>query len=147
MIVEATIDAERHIVFAHRTARHRLCVRHAPLAAEPTISIACDDSCALRLAAATRLEKVIRGDRLRLDRAVLPTNYQRLRLTQFLALHDALETGASARDLAFGLVFPRNRPLAGATWKGADERRHTLRLIAEARRLVNDGYRKLLRHG
>ncbi|GAY19943.1 hypothetical protein SFOMI_0465 [Sphingobium fuliginis] len=52
----------------------------------------------------------------------------------------------SPRDLAFGLVFPRHRPLAGATWKGSSERRHTLRLIADARRLVISGYRKLLRH-
>ena len=52
----------------------------------------------------------------------------------------------SPRDLAFGLVFPRHRPLTGATWKGSGERRHTLRLIADARRLVTSGYRKLLRH-
>ena len=76
----------------------------------------------------------------------MPTGYQRARLTQLLALRDALDAGASTRDVAFGLVMPNHRPLAGQDWKGSGERRHVLRLIAEARRLVNGGYRKILRH-
>lgn len=146
-IAEATIDAGHHIVLASGPARLRLCVRHAPRAAAPSYSIACDASCALRLAAASRLERATRGGRLLLDRAGLPTSYQRLRFVQFLAIYDALEAGASVRDLAFGLVFPNHRPLASAIWKGSGERRHVLRLIAKARRLVGGGYRQLLRHG
>lgn len=145
-IADATNNAERHLVLAQGRARLRLCVRHAPHVASPSFSIACDVSCALRLAAATRLERVTCGTRPRLDRAAMPTRYQRIRYVQFLALHDALEAGSSARDLAFGLVFARHQPLAGAAWKGSDERRHTLRLIAKARRLVGGGYRKLLQH-
>lgn len=76
----------------------------------------------------------------------MPTRYQRIRFVHFLALHDALEAGASTRDIAFELVFPNHRPLAGAIWKGSGERRHVLRLIADARRLVEGGYRNLLRH-
>jgi hypothetical protein len=145
-IADATNDTERHLVLAQGSTRLRLCVRHAPHLASPRFSIACDVSCALRLAAATRLERVTGGTRLRLDHAAMPTRYQRIRLVQFLALHDALEVGASARDLAFGLIFPNHRPLAGAIWKGSGERRHVLRLIADARRLVDGGYRNLLHH-
>jgi hypothetical protein len=42
--------------------------------------------------------------------------------------------------------MPNHRPLAGAVWKGSSERRQVLRLIADARRLVLSGYRKLLLH-
>ena len=109
-------------------------------------SIPCDDRCArLRLAAAARLcsgPRAAAGSAS--DRATSPPPINARALPSFLRLHDALEAGASSRDLAFGLVFPNHRPLVGATWKGSGERRHVLRLIAEARRLVAGGYRKLL---
>lgn len=145
-LVEATTDAEHYLVVAHGTARLRLCVRHAPLLHVPAFSIPCDPVCALRLAAAARLQRVTRGGRAPAGLASLPTRYQRNRYTQLLEIHDALEAGASSRDLAFGLVFRGHRPLAGAIWKGSGERRHVLRLIADARRLVAVGYRKLLLH-
>lgn len=145
-LVEIATDDERHIVAAHGTARLRLCVRHAPSRSVPAFSIPCDAACALRLDAASRLQRVTRGDRIAADRAVLPTTNQRARYTGLLRIHDALEAGASSRDLAFGLVFPNHRPLAGAIWKGSGERRHVLRLIADARRLIETGYRRLLLH-
>jgi len=145
-LVEIATGEERHIVAAHGTARLRLCVRHAPPRPVPAYSIPCDAACALRLAAASRLQRVTNGNRIGADRAVLPTPNQRARYTGLLRIHDALEAGASARDLAFGLVFPNHRPLAGAIWKGSGERRHVLRLIADARRLIGAGYRRLLLH-
>ena len=87
-----------------------------------------------------------RGLRSGPDLAASPFSYRRNKLTQLLNLDDSLDAGASPRELAFGLVFPRLHPFAGATWKGSSERRHTLRLIAEARRLVNGGYLRLLKH-
>ena len=146
LLVEVMIEADRHVVAAHGTARLRLCVRHAPGRSIPTLSIPFDRACVLRLSAATRLERLARGRRAATDRSSLLTVYQRARYTQFLGIHDALEAGASSRDLAFGLVFPNHRPLAGAIWKGSGERRHVLRLIADARRLVSSGHRKLLLH-
>lgn len=145
-LVEVATDAEHHVVVAYGTERLRLCVRHTECRPVPAISIPCDTVCGLRLAAATRLERVTRGGRVADDRATLPTAYQRARYVQLLGVHDALEAGTSSRDLAFGLVFPNHRPLSGAIWKGSGERRHVLRLIADARRLVAVGYRKLLLH-
>lgn len=145
-LVEAATEAGRHVVVAHGTARLRLFVRHAPLLHVPAFSIPCDPTCALRLAAAARLQRVTRGGRVPAGLASLPTRYQRNRYSQLLEIHDALEAGASSRDLAFGLIFRRHRPLAGAIWKGSGERRHVLRMIADARRLVAIGYRKLLLH-
>lgn len=147
LISEAVIAAEHHAVLAHGSTRHRLCVRHKPHATDPCFSIVSDASCSLRIAAVARLERVMRGGRLRLDRTAMPTGFQRHRFAQLLNLHDALEAGAAAHDLAFELIFPNHRPLVGAVWKGSGERRHVHRLIAEARRLVGGGYRTLLRHG
>ena len=145
-LVDIATGEERHIVAAHGTARLRLCVRLAPSRPFPTYAIPCDSACALRLAAASHLQRVMRGDRIAADRAALPTTNQRARYTGLLRIHDALEAGASSRDLAFGLVLPNHRPLAGAIWKGSGERRHVLRLIADARRLIATGYRRLLLH-
>lgn len=145
-LVEVATDTERHLVFAHGTTRLRLCVRRALCRSVPVFSIPCDPSCDLRLAATIRLQRLTRSDRAKVDRSALPSANQRARFARLLALHDALEAGASAHDLAFGLVFPNHRPLAGAMWKGSGERRHVLRLIAAARRLVTNGYRGLLLH-
>lgn len=145
-LVESASIAERNLVYAQGTARLRLCVRLVPTRAVPAFSIPCDANCVLRLAAAARLQRVTRGARCNLDPTTIPTRNQRIRFTRFLAIHDALEAGASPRDLAFGLVMPNHRPIAGAVWKGSSERRQVLRLIADARRLVLSGYRKLLLH-
>lgn len=145
-LVEAATDAEHHLVIAHGTARLRLCVRRAPSLSVPSFSIPFDAACALRLAAAARLQRATRSGGHSLDRSATPTRYQRARYAQLLSIHDALEAGASSRDLAFGFVFRGHRPLTGAIWKGSGERRHVLRLIADARRIVSVGYRKLLLH-
>jgi hypothetical protein len=137
---------EHHLVAAKDTARLRLCLRAAPPRCPNCLVILHDQCAAVRLAAAARFERVTRGLRLGPDRAASPSAYRRSRLVQLLSIHDALDAGADPRDLAFGLIFPRQPPLIGATWKGSSERRHTLRLIAGARRLVTGGYRKLLRH-
>lgn len=137
---------EHHLVVARDAARLRLCLRLAPPRCGDCLIILRDQCATVRLAAATRFERITRGLRLCPDRAASPSTYRRSRLVQLLAIHDALSAGANTRDLAFGIVFPRHRPLVGATWKGSGERRHTLRLIADARRLVTAGYRKLLRH-
>lgn len=145
-LVEVSTAAERNLVVAIGVARLRLCIRHATRCTVPTLAIPCDAACTLRLAAAARFQRVTQGRLLPIDRSALPSPYQRRRFTQLLTLHDALEAGASTRDLAFGLVLPNHRPLAGALWKGSSERRHVLRLISDARRLVAGGYRALLLH-
>lgn len=145
-LVEAATDAEHHLVVAHGTARLRLCVRYAPSLTIPSFSIPCDPACALRFAAAARLQRVTRGRCRPVDASSTPTGYQRARYALLLSIHDALEAGASSRDVAYGFVFRGHRPLSGAIWKGSGERRHVLRLIAEARRIAAIGYRKLLLH-
>lgn len=145
-LAHGNVQGELHLVAAKGTARLRLCLRIVPSRVPDYLVIPHDQCAHARLAAASRYERATRGLRFGSDYAASPSAYRRSRLAMLLAIHDATEAGADAHDLAFGLVFPRHRPLAGATWKGSGERRHTLRLIADARRLVTSGYRKLLRH-
>jgi hypothetical protein len=145
-IAHAFGDNGHHFVAASGNARLRLCLREGKACCPDCLIILHDPHTAARLAAASRFERVTRGGSLGPDRDASPSSYRRIKLTQLLNLQDALDAGASQRELAFGLVFPRLPPFSGATWKGSSERRHTLRLIAEARRLVNGGYLRLLKH-
>jgi hypothetical protein len=120
---------ERHLVMAKCTTRLRLCLRAVPVQCPDRLMILRDQSATIRLAAAARFERITRGLRFDLDGKASPSAYRRTKLTQLLTIHDALDAGAGPRDIAFSLVFPRHHPLIGATWKGSDERRHTLRLL------------------
>lgn len=145
-LAEAISKCEHHMVIALGIARLRLCLRPVPSMCPACLIILHDQSTAIRLAAAARFDRAIQGGRLVPDRSSAPSAYRRARLVLLLGIHDGLDAGASSHDLAFGLVFRGHRPLVGAIWKGSGERRHVLRLIAEARRMVDGGYRKLLRH-
>lgn len=127
-------------------ARLRLCVRSNDDAPVPAFSIACDSFCGMRLAATTRLLRAANRSCAHVLRSGLPTSYQRARYVELLNVHDLVVAGASSRDVAYGYVFPNHRPLSGATWKGSSERRHVLRLISSARRLIASEYRKTLCH-
>ena len=70
-----------------------------------------------------------------------PTDYQRRKLAALLAILDARAEEASARDLAFGLIYRNSTPLRGADWKASGEKRHTLRLLRTALNLRAGGYR------
>lgn len=72
-----------------------------------------------------------------------PTRYDRARLSRLLAVADAGATGASARDIAFELVFPHSTPLAGDDWRDSSEQRQTRRLIAQAARMIDGGFWRL----
>jgi hypothetical protein len=145
-LVETINGTEHHLVAAFGRARVRLCLRKES-SRKPDCLVIMRDSCvAIRLTVATHFEQVMREHRFGNDRITGPTTYQRARIVRLLAIQDGLDTGASARDIAFGLIFRRQHSLVGATWKGSSERRHTLRLIAETRLMVDRGYRRLLHH-
>lgn len=48
-------------------------------------------------------------------------------------------------DIAQRLIYPDLKIGRGIDWKSSSERRHAMRLIGQARRLANGGYRDLLR--
>lgn len=145
-LAEVSTSDGKHLVYARDSYRLRLCVRFRSALPVPAVSIPCDETYELRIAAVTRMHLIARTNSALPQSAHVMTRNQRLRLTRFLAIHDALEAGASSRDLAYGLIIPNHHRLVGATWKASSERRQVLRLIAQARSLVSGGYRDILLH-
>lgn len=143
---QAITKSEMHLVAAIGRTRLRLCIEADCARRVPTISIGLDGHSALRLAAAARLEMALKGKHARPDRTMAPSVALRRRLILALQINDAVGADASSREIAYRLVLPNHRELAGAQWKGSGERRHVLRLIANSRRLTAQGYRKLLLH-
>jgi hypothetical protein len=102
-----------------------------------------DDALPQRLAAVLRLWHALRG-RAQSDPGV--TALQRRRLVLTLRAHDGHHAGHSYREIAVGL-FGAARVPRGAAWKAHDLRARTMRLVADAIRLRDGGYRALLRIG
>ncbi|WP_348638147.1 DUF2285 domain-containing protein [Blastomonas fulva] len=80
-----------------------------------------------------------------------PTEFQHQRLQLLCDILDLVAvSGAeslSTHELAFRRIYPGMTIGRGAEWKSSSHRRRTQRLIAEARALMNGGYRALLAGG
>jgi len=109
----------------------------------PGALIPLDDALPQRLAAVLRLWLALQG-RVQPDDGV--TVQRRRRLVLALRAHDGHEDGSGYRDIAIGL-FGRARVPHGVAWKTHDLRARTMRLVADAIRLRDGGYRALLRVG
>jgi hypothetical protein len=135
----------RYLILDDGVGRHRLWLRDdadGPLA----IVLPLDEDGELRLSVALRLLRRIRG------RAGIPppprlavTRLQRRRLTLLLNIIDRLADGATKREIARALIYPRMERVSAAEWKASSERRRTQRLCDEAKSMVAAGYRQLLR--
>lgn len=102
-----------------------------------------DDAVPQRLAVVLRLWHALQG---RAQPDVGLTALQRRRLVLALRAHDGHRDGHSYRDIAIGL-FGAARVPRGAAWKTHDLRARTMRLVTDAVRLRDGGYRALLRIG
>jgi len=100
-----------------------------------------DDALPQRLAAVLHLWHALRGQ---MPPAVQLTAPRHRRLVLALRAHDGHLDGHSYRNIAIGL-FGAARVPRGAAWKTHDLRARTMRLVAEAIRLRDGGYRALLR--
>lgn len=102
-----------------------------------------DDHLPQRLGSALRLWHALHDRHLRADDM---TRQRRHRLVLALRALDGRDTGASYRQLAAGLFGASHVPV-GVAWKTHDLRARTMRLVADASRLRDGGYRGLLRLG
>lgn len=147
VIADHIADDGRHIVIADRRDRHRIWMRGTTLSDPTAFVLPACAGFATRLAATARLERRLRRlPRDTGDNAAQPTPFQRQRLVLLLRLIDAASAKATRREMAFTLIYPRPTSLTGAAWKGSNERRRTLRLLAEATRMMRGGYRALLQN-
>jgi len=119
-------------------------VTAAPDRIEPAFVVPTGPTASARLDAAHQLCALQAGDREAFTRPPFtPTPYIRARLARLLAVADAAAMGATARDIAFKVVFPNSTPLGGNDWKSSSEQRQTRRLIAEAARMIDGGFWRL----
>lgn len=83
------------------------------------------------------------------DDALIPSDYQKCRLTVLLKILDAMQLPggriATTREIAKKAIYPYSNFGRAAEWKTSSQRRQTQRLITEARGLVDGGYRFLLK--
>lgn len=122
----------------------RVCVTQALARTELAFVIPTNPLAAHRLEAARQLTALQMGNPKAFTRPPFrPTRYDRARLSRLLAVADAGATGASARDIAFELIFPHSSPLGGNDWKDSSEQRQTRRLIAQAARMIDGGFWRL----
>ena len=133
-----------HVVLGRSTSRLRFCVHLAPSRAAPSIILAHDKLLVWRARAAAAYASLCHRPDADPAAPFMPGAYQRATLTRLIQIADALACGATCKDIAYAVVFPRHKPVSGATWKGSSERRHCWRLIQKTRWYLQDGYRHLL---
>lgn len=138
-------DDEHYIVLEGRHGHHRLWLRDCDLCGLLAILIPTDSSFPARSMASERFYRLIDGQKARGHaRGFMPTRYQRLRLAKLLCLLDAEAAGATRRNMAYQILYPRHPKLRSAEWKASGERRRLYRMIDDAHHLCQIGYRKLL---
>lgn len=139
----------RHLVLGDVDGFHHLWIRDTLFRQPLAYVIVRDAAAGTRRQAASRLDRRLAGaPPSRHTSAFRPTGYQRRRLNRLLDILDMMGTAGgplTSYDIAQRLIYPDLKIGRGIDWKSSSERRHAMRLIGQARRLANGGYRDLLR--
>lgn len=144
IVAEQLSERGRHLVLKGRQGRHRLLI-DPTLKTRTTPVIACnlDHHIVARLDAATALFN--KGGTPPFLR---PTPFQRHRLCTMLSILDTVErlgkAAATSRRIASTAIYPGMHFGSAIEWKTSSHRRQTQRLVAEAKHMARNGYRKLL---
>lgn len=134
----------RHLILSCGDIRLWVCITAVPGRSEPTFVVPANSLAAHRLEAARQFNALQMGSPKAFTRPPFtPTRYDRARLARLLAVADAGAVGASARDIAFEVVFPHSTPLVGDDWRDSSEQRQTRRLIAQTARMIDSGFWRL----
>ena len=137
------VDAGGHTLILRTSSGDLHLAVHGPsLTGAFTVLIPVGDDLGLRIAAAARFDRVLRG-RVAGD-APKPwrlTAQQRLRLAYALRALDGHLAGASQREIARVLF---GRAISGRAWVGSDLHSRTKRALTTGRQLMRGGYRALL---
>lgn len=150
VLADRMLSDGRHIVLGDVDGPHHIWLRSDELQLPLAFAIPSDELADLRQLAATRLHRRLRGAAVaRKIRAHRPSRYQRHRLDLLLAILDQIALAGAARattyQIARTLVYPNIRFRNNAEWKSSSQRRQTQRLVDDAIKLMQDGYRVLLR--
>jgi len=140
------------MILSHCQRLHRICL----LAEDPALPLACviprDSMAMVRHSVSACFEGTLSlGQYPHLHEPPQPTEFQHQRLQLLCDILDLVGvSGAeslSTHELACRRIYPGMTVGRGAEWKSSSHRRRTQRLIAEARAMMNGGYRALLAGG
>lgn len=149
IVADRLLSDGRHLVLSDVDGFHHLWIRDTLLRQPLAYVIVRDAAAETRRQAASRLDRRLAGaPPSRHIGASRPTGYQRRRLNRLLDILDIMGTAdgpLTSYDIAQRLIYPDLKIGRGIDWKSSSERRHAMRLIGQARRLANGGYRDLLR--
>lgn len=149
ILTDRVLSDGRHLVLGDVDGFHHIWLRDMHSMQSFAYVIVRDAAIAMRLAAVQRLDRRLAGaPPLRLPNAFRPAPRQRRRLNLLLDILDVLHEPVGAKtsyDIARRLLYPDLKLGRGMDWKSSTERRRTMRLIEQARSLMNGGYRDLLR--
>jgi hypothetical protein len=132
---------QTHLILSGGHIRLRVCVTPLAARAEPIFIVPSNHGAPIRLATLQQFH-ALRSSKANAS-SLSPfalTPYHRQHLVRLLAIADAAEAGATAREIAFGIVFPNNQLDTARDWKGSSEQRQTRRLTREAERMVAGGF-------
>jgi hypothetical protein len=149
ILTDRLLSDGRHIVLGDIDGFHHIWLRDVQPTQPLAYVIVRDAAIDMRLAAVQRFDRRLAGaPPLGKTNAFRPAPRQLRRLNLLLDILDALhEPGVTktSYDIAQRLLYRDLKVARGVNWKSSTERRRTMRLIEQARSLMNDGYRDLLR--
>lgn len=141
-------DEGRYLVLRGLDGVHRLRLVAGTSGQVAAATLLLDHHMPLRLCGISRLHNLLTGSKTKLRRCDVPTPYQAARLSRMLRILDLADEARlgriSSRQVAREILFPSTSFASAVEWKISSERRHTLRVIAEAELLRDGGYRDLL---
>jgi len=149
ILADCVLSDGRHMVLGDDGGPHHVWQRHVSRSRSLAYIIVRDDAIETRRRAAQRLDRRLGGaPPSQQGGAFRPTPFQRRRLNLLLDILDLTQTPderPTSYEIARRLIY-RNATIGrGQEWKSSTERRRTLRLIGQARRLMTGDYRSLLR--
>ena len=136
----------RHVVIADDQGEHRLWLRNGADGGGAAAVVPLDKDFETRMASLMRFHRRLFGRGAGPQpRGWALTAYRRARLEQMLRALDMHLAGASYRQIAAALGEREGASLSATEWKDSRSRAWVVRLVAGGRRMMNGGYRKLLR--
>lgn len=140
-------DADgRHVIIEDAAGEHRLWLRDTTPGQRMAVLIPLDRDFQTRMTSLTRFHRRLFGRPSGPPpRGWTLSSYRRARLDLMLQALDLRLSGSSYREIAIELGRRDAAGMSPAEWKSSTERAYVIRLVASATRMMNGGYRKLLR--
>lgn len=146
LLAERMGDDGRHVVIDDAEGEHRLWLRDTTPGRRMAVLIPLDRDFTTRVASLVRFHRRLFGRPPGpAPRGWALTPYRRRRLELMLDALDLRLGGATYREIAVALGEDEAADMSAAEWKGSRERAYVMRLVAAATRMMNGGYRTLLR--